>query len=642
METRFGVKDFVLYALIVGLGLLFVLGRQQYDRQYVKIQQLVDLSSEQGKDLADLRRQVERGLRAAPAAGPVATTGPAGDDPFARIRAAEAMPGYASGDWLVDSGPNTNKLTPLVSFDTFAADVHSHVLQSLVQRDPVTLEYSGLLALPGWAAEDHVADYHAFVDPRVAKGAKAEDVAKDPACPCPIRITFHVRPNVTFSDGVPLTADDVAWSFDWIMNPAVAAPRERSALDKIRRAVRTGPDAVTFEFATPYFDAVGLAGGMQVMPRHFYQRYTPAQFNASTGLLMGSGPYKLADDPVANEWKPGRQVELVRNDHYWGEPPGLNRLVYRIITVDLARLTAFTNGELDQMLATPDQYQSLLDNADVAKRAAHYEYDTATSPYYYIGWNERRDGKPTHFADRRVRLALTLLTDRERICREVMRGLATVATGPFNRLGKQADPNVQPWPYDVDRAKALLKEAGYVQDGSGTLRGPDGQPFTIHMMYRTGSPTWDRLVLTLRDSYAAAGIAVEPEKLDWSVFKPKIDKRDFDAIAVGWSVGVEDDIYQMFDTAQIGDEGDNALSYSNPELDKLIQRARETLDPAVRMPLWHKCHDILHDDQPYTFLYTRKSTVFIANRIKNVQLLPLGLNALDEWFVPAGQQKYTH
>ena len=646
METRFGIKDLILYGLVAVVGVLVVLGQLQYDRQWRLLQDMQRQSAEQSRDMSTLRRQVDRVLRGGPtvAASASLATRPAGgpDDPFARVEAAQAMPDYAQGDDYVDSGPNTNKLTPLVSFDQFAADVHARVLESLVERDPVSLEYRGLLALPGWTVEDHVAAYHAFVDPRVAKGEKADDVAKDPACPCPIRITFHVRPNVTFSDGEPLTADDVVWTFHWITNPDVADPATRSTMTSLRRAVRSGPDGVTFEFATPYYDAVGLAGGIQVLPRHFYQRYTAEQFNTSTGLLIGSGPYRLAADPTRpeSEWKPGQPVVLVRNDRYWGEPPAFNRLRYRIITVDLARLTAFTNGELDTLLATPEQYRSLQANPDVLRRNHAFEFDTPRSPYYYIAWNEVRDGKPTHFADRRVRQAMTMLTDRQRICREVMLGLADVATGPFSRLGKQADPDVKPWPYDVARAKRLLAEAGFKPDASGNLLQPDGQPFKIRFTYRTGSPVYERLGLAVRDSFARAGIAVEPEAMDWSAFKPKLAKRDFDAVCVGWSVGVEDDIYQMFDSSQSADQGDNYMSYSNPALDKLIGQARETLDPAVRMVLWHKCHDILHQDQPYTFLYTRRSTVFIANRVHNVQLLPLGLNEIAEWYVPAGQQKY--
>ena len=457
MENRFGLKDLVLFALLAGLAGLVALAMVQYDRQWSTLQNLSHKLDEQSGDLAALRRTLDHGV----AMGPTTpAAGTAADDPSARVRAATTRPGYAAHDWYVASGPNSDKLTPLVSGDAFANAIQNRVLETLVTRDPVSLQWVPLLALPGWTVEDHIADWHRYVDPKVAAGAKVDDVGREAACPCPIRVTYHLRPGVTFSDGVPLTADDVKWTFDWTMNPAVEAPRARSALDKVKRVVRTGTDGVTFELSEPYFDPVELTGTNFVLPRHVYGPVGPDAFNKSTGLLLGSGRYQFAVDPRQRQWTPGTTVELVRNERYWGEPAALSKLVYKIIVSDLARLTAFTNGELDTFAANPVQYRSLLANADVTARARHLEYETPNTGYRYIAWNEERGGKPTRFADRRVRLAMTLLCDRRRICDEAMLGLASVATGPFNKLGKQNDPSVQPWPFDPARARALLKEVG--------------------------------------------------------------------------------------------------------------------------------------------------------------------------------------
>ncbi len=640
MENRLGAKDLILFVLILLLAGMVALAMKQYDRQWAALQDLNHKLDEQSRDLASVRRQLDRGVSVANA-GPVPVERPVGGDPSARVRAATTMPGYAAHDWYVAAGPNSDKLTPLVSGDAFAASIQARVLEQLVIRDPVTTEYVPLLALPGWTVEDHIADYHKFVDPKVAAGAKEDDVCKDPACPCPIRVTFQLRPNVTFSDGVPMTADDVVWTFNWAMNRDVEAPRARSALEKIRRVVRTGDNGVTYEFAQPFFDPIGLAGDSYVLPRHFYEPIGPEKFNKSTGLLMGSGRYKFATDPRQKQWTPGNSVELVRNDRYWGEPASLDKLVYKIIGSDLPRLTAFTNGELDVFGANPVQHKSLLANPDVMARAQHLEYDTPSAGYRYIAWNQQRNGKPTRFADKRVRQAMTMLCDRKRICDDVLLGQASVVTGPFNRLGKQNDPAIQPWPFDVDRARALLKEAGYSDDGSGTLRGPDGQPFVIKVTYPLGSTVYDRVMLSFKDSFAKAGVTFEPDRLDWSVFSQRLKDRDFDAISLGWTAGLEDDIYQMFDSSQIADKADNFMSYHNDQLDAAIRQARQTLDPAVRLPLWRKCHAILHEDQPYTFLFASKTLTFVDKRFANVQLVPLGLNDVAEWYVPTGQAKWV-
>ena len=251
MENRFGIKDVFLFALLIGLGGLVALAMVQYDRQWSTLQDLSHKLDEQSGDLAALRRTLDHGVAMVPT---TPAAGIAAGDPSARVRAATTMPGYAAHDWYVASGPNSDKLTPLVSGDAFANTIQNRVLETLVTRDPVSLQWVPLLALPGWTVEDHIADWHRFVDPKVAAGAKVDHVSRDPACPSPIRVTYHIRPGVTFSDGVPLTADDVKWTFDWTLNPAVEAPRQRSSLDKVKRVVRTGTDGVTFELSEPYFD----------------------------------------------------------------------------------------------------------------------------------------------------------------------------------------------------------------------------------------------------------------------------------------------------------------------------------------------------------------------------------------------------
>jgi peptide/nickel transport system substrate-binding protein len=276
---------------------------------------------------------------------------------------------------------------------------------------------------------------------------------------------------------------------------------------------------------------------------------------------------------------------------------------------------------------------------DLLKRTQHYEFSTPLYGYTFIGWNQRRNGKPTRFADARVRRAMTYLIDRARIAREISLNHATVADGPFYPSTKQHKPGLKPMPYDPAKAKSLLSELGYKTVNS-QLVGPDGAPFRFKLTYPTGSPSTERVVLFIRDELASVGIAMDLDPLDWSVFDQRLKNRDFDAITLGWSGTVEDDPYQIFDSAQIKDQGDNFVSYSNPKLDKLIETARRTVDEAKRMPMWQEVDQILNDEQPYTFLLDRHRMVFIDKRVKNVQVLPLGLSDENEWWVPREMRKW--
>jgi peptide/nickel transport system substrate-binding protein len=120
----------------------------------------------------------------------------------------------------------------------------------------------------------------------------------------------------------------------------------------------------------------------------------------------------------------------------------------------------------------------------------------------------------------------------------------------------------------------------------------------------------------------------------------RLNKKNFDAITLGWSAGIESDIYQMFHSSQMIEEGDNFMSYGNPTLDRVLERARRTVDKQVRIPMWRQAHGILHEDQPYTFLAFGKTLVFLDQRLANVQRVKLGLNPRTEWFVPAGKQRW--
>ena len=381
------------------------------------------------------------------------------------------------------------------------------------------------------------------------------------------------------------------------------------------------------------------------MPRHFYEKYlkTPEKFNQSKGILLGSGPYRLKDP---ENWSPDKGVvELVRNERYWGPvTPTYNLILWKVIENDSARLTTFRNREIDIYGARPIEYNSLRNDKALMDRVQNFEYMPPITGYYYIGWNQKKDGKDTLFTDRRVRQAMTYLTDRQKIIDEVLLGYGQVAVSPFNPQSDQHDKSIMPRSYDVNKAKALLKEAGFEdRNGDGVIEDANGKAFEFEINFVNASEDVKRIVLLLKDLYAKAGIVLKPKATEWPVMLEASKNKDFDAMILGWTSVVETDLYQIFHSSQIKDNGDNYVSYENPELDKCIEEARSTVDKDKRTPIWHRCEKHLFEDQPYTFMYRRKSLVFIDKRYKNLKVTNFGLN-LDrlpiETYVPAANQKY--
>lgn len=629
MERRFTVKDFSLFVSLSLLAVMILLTMYMIDRQWSKMAQMERVMQEQADSMRELRglvrsvdQRVQKGSFAVVKAGATEGSGgvvDAGDIPgaFRRAKLATDKPEYAEGDWHVQAfGVSLKTISPLVSTDAYASDIQNYILESLLVRDPDTLEWAGLVA-ESWNVSDDG-----------------------------LKFRFKLRKDVVFSDGQPLTSDDVVFTFDFIMNETIAAPRDRAVLEKMKSVTALDDTTVVFEFKEPYFNALALAGGMDILARHFYEPYLqePEKFNESKGLLIGSGPYRLQDP---KGWTPDQgMVELERNPRYWGPIlPAFNRLLWRVIENDSARLTTFRNGEIDLYGARPIEYKKLLKDEKLNKRAQNFEYMSPRVGYSYIGWNQMRAKKSTRFADKRVRQAMTYLTDRERVIEEIMLGYGETAISPFNPRSKQHNKDLAPRSYDPEKAKQLLKEAGYEdRDGNGVLEDIHGEPFEFELVYFQGNEDTKRIVLFLKDLYAGAGVLMQPKPTEWSVMIDLLTKRDFDAITLGWTSGVEIDIYQMFHGSQTENGGDNFVGYKSSRLDELIDKARTTVDEEIRMPLWQQAEAVMYDDQPYTFLMRRKTLAFIDKRIHNVEQTRLGLNAdfvPVEWFVPLEMQKYS-
>ena len=622
MENRFGIKDLFLLLLVGGLIVVVIMAMVQFDRQYKHVLDIQHKQAELTRDVVAIRNQLAQGVVAVGAA-PGGTTAPGQnkDDAFRLLREAEKKPDFARGDWFIDSfGTKIGRLTPHVATDVYQKWVEYQVMEGLTVVDPYTLEPAPRLATHWEISPDGLV------------------------------MKFHLRRGATFSDGHPVTADDVIFSYDLVRNPAYDASRTRAYLTKLKDVKKIDDHTVEFTFSEYYYQNFDYAAGVDVpvLPKHFYSKFTPTEFNEKTGLLMGSGPYKLQSP---DGWTPGQPIELVRNERYWGVPPTFDRIVFREIDNDATEMVVFGNQEIDQVHCSPDTFKRMSEDEKLTAVGTGIAYQSPFRGYTYTGWNQSRtrNGRkePTLFADKRVRLAMTLLLDRQRICDEIMYGLATVASGPFALGTGQIDPGVTPWPFDVERGRSLLREAGFEdRNGDGVIESPDGRPFRFQLTYPSGNAAWDKVALFMKDSYAKAGIVCEPDRIDWPVLVNRLNSHDFDAICLGWSTTPESDPYQVFHSSQIKD-GDNRTSYASAELDAAIEKARTTVDKAERMKGWHAVHRILHEDQPYTFLTLRKELRFFNNRFKNIELSKIGLNYEDlnggmiPWYVPRAQQRYT-
>lgn len=502
----------------------------------------------------------------------------------------------AIGDSLVIRlGAEPGTLNPILATDAYASDVLGFVGESLLKRNMDTLELEPELA-ESW---EESADHLTFV--------------------------FRLRRNVQWHDGTPFTAEDVRYSFERILDPAVDAAHLRNYYQDVEAVEALDSWTVRFRYRRPYFRALEICGTIPLVPAHAYRE---GDFNRhpQNRSPLGTGPYRFAT------WETGRQIVLERFPGYWGGPVFLDRIVFRILTDSTVALQILKKRELDWMGLTPLQWLRQTVSNRFEERFAKIRF---FEPYYsYIGWNAHRPW----FGDRRVRTALTLLVDRQKILDRLLFGMGIVVSGSAYVNSPEYDPSVEPLPYDPSRAKNLLAEAGWQDsDGDGVLD-REGISFQFEFLISAGSVFAEQLATILKEDLFRTGIRMQIRKLEWAVFIQQIQERKFDAVTLGWSLSVESDPYQLWHSSQAS-EGSNFVGFSHPEADRIIEEARATFDKQKRIALYHRFHRILHEEQPYTFLFCTERLMALDRRFHNVQVHRLGLYP-REWFVPIDLQRY--
>lgn len=512
-------------------------------------------------------------------------------------QALDAVAEPVDGDWIVANLPaEMENLNPFTSSDLYSGSITGLAFDRLLQRDNATLELKPMLA-ESWEISDDKLTY-----------------------------TFHVRPDAMFSDGVPLTARDVKFSFDKLMDPNTNAPHVRNYYQDVTACDLIDDYTVRFTCNKPYFKHLGVLGGLEVIPEHIYGQ---GDFNnhPNNRNPIGSGPY------ILESWETAQQVVLVRNENYWGKKPWIKKRVFKIITNADAALQVLLRGELDSMDLTAEQWKERTGTAAFRDQFIPYEYYEPS--YIYIGWNMRRP----KFSDKTVRRALTMLLDRELIRDEIYYGLARITTGPFFVDEPEYNKAIQPWPFDPAQAAALLDAAGWKDTNSDGVRDKVGEPFAFELLITNSSTVAEQIATIYQEDLKRAGIAMTIRQLEWATFLESVKSHNYDACALGWGAVPDPDPYQVWHSSQAVVNGSNAVGFVNEEADRILEEARLEFDRDKRVAMYHRFHEILHEEQPYTFMFCRKTLVAVHKRFQNVTVYPYGLDS-QEWWVPLDMQKY--
>ncbi len=437
-------------------------------------------------------------------------------------------------------------------------------------------------------------------------------------------ITFHLKPNLKWADQRPLSSADVLFTWQKVTDDNTRTPYG-SDFKLVSKA--EAPDAQTFRvtYAVPYAPALDTWAGLHILPKHLLQDQD-INNTAFARHPVGSHYYKLSD------WKNGQYLKLSRNPYASQGQANIEHLLSRIIPDKAAQFLELSADNIDSMALNPIQYARIFPSRpDLSNNIGLYK--ELGNSYSYMGFNLKR--KP--FDDVRVRQAINYAIDKQEIIDGVLLGLGEPVASPYKPGTRWSNPKLRPYPYDPNKARALLREAGFADTNGDGILEKDGKPFSFEILTNQNKEREMTAVLIQR-RLKEVGIEVNIRVLEWASFLGRFIKpKQFDAVVLGWSLSLDPDQYGIWHSSQQAPGQFNFISYSNPQADKLLEAGRIELNPDMRMKIYHAFSKILLEDSPVIYLSAGYGLSAIHKRVKGISspapAAGIGHNTY-EWFIP--------
>lgn len=457
-----------------------------------------------------------------------------------------------------------------------------------------------------------------------------------------------------------VTAHDFKFYFDAVMNPYVQEPgavalrtylndlEEITVVDDLTFIVRWKTKEVVGSDGKPSYQAKYISkqmtGGLRPLASFVYQYFpdgkkiidddsNPDTYRTNSAWAQNFGQHWARNiipscGPWIFEGMTDREIRFKRNaDHYQPLAVLVEGSIDQFKETPDSVWQEFKANKLDQYLLQPEQvielsnflnseqYQQQASKGDAIKRL-----DYIARSYVYVGWNQ---AKPL-FKSAKVRQALTMAIDRDRIIQQYLNGLGIPINGPFHLYSSSYDNTIKPWPFNLEAARLLLEQEGwYDSENDGVInKVVDGidTPFEFSLTYYVKNPTTKAIVEYIATSLKELGIICNLNGVDVADLSTAFEDKSFDALMLGWSLGTPpEEIRQLWSSAGAKEKGSsNAIGFANDEVDKIIEKLDYAFEAEERTKLYHRFDQIIHDECPYTFLYTPKSVLLYRDYLQNV------------------------
>ncbi len=438
-------------------------------------------------------------------------------------------------------------------------------------------------------------------------------------------ITFKLKSGLQWADGKPLTSEDVLFTWQLVTDEKTHSPYA-SDYQLVTKA--EAPDAQTFivHYSQPFAPALESWASLQVLPKH----KLAGQDIHTTSFAqkpLGSHYYQL------KEWRHGEYLKLEKNPKSVLGPANIDTLVERIIPDPAAQFLELMADNIDSMNMDPITYARIIPSRP-ALQAQLNQYKELGNSYTYLGFNLKR--KP--FDDVRIRKAINYAIDKQEIIDGVYLGLGIAIASPYKPGTRWSNPQLTPYPFDPAKAKQLLAEAGYQDsDGDGYVE-RDGKTLSFEMLTNLGNKQREKTAVIIQRRLKEVGIDTRIRTLEWaSLLTNFIKPGDFDAVVMGWGLGLDPDQYNIWHSSQQNPGQFNFIGYHNPVVDQLLEQGRLEFDPEKRMHIYHEFAKVLYEDSPLVYLSAGYGLTAIHKRVQGIMnpVPPAGVGYdSQKWFIP--------
>ena len=443
-----------------------------------------------------------------------------------------------------------------------------------------------------------------------------------------LTFTYKLRSNLQWSDGQPITADDVVFTYNLMFQPNTKdfVSRYRAQLEGYLQSV-TAKDqqTVIFQFSKVLANFVDTHCRYGILPKHVLGDVAPKALNTHsyfTGPTLASGVFKFV------KWDKGQQVVLARNDSYWAGKSHLDQYIFKVVSDAVVLAQQLKTGELDVGNPDPSQF----DNVKTATNLTTLAFPRPSWDFYQFQLGTSTKGG-TLFGDKNVRKALHMALDRVAIAKAAYFGQATPADSVEPPTTWAFNPSVSPkYPYDKAKAEQMLEAAGWTKGADG-VRAKNGVKLSFELNTNSGNNVRQTLIQIMQQQWHDIGVEASPRPIAFQTLVNAIrNTHAFDVLLIGIAFGDTDpDQTTLWTTSGIGSGGLNGMQYSNPQVDQLMADALKTTDRTKRKPIYFQIQNILADELPAAILTVPNSLWGINNRVKNFGVGPYNIYNARPW-----------